>query len=241
VAGGDGTINEAVQSLVHSNTALGYLPYGTVNVWAREMGIPLDTRGAAHALLDGRIERVDLGLAADRYFLLSAGIGFDGAVVRKAEVLERHKHRLGILPYVMAGLSMAPRYRGADLELRYDGVIRRVEALMLVVANTRLYGGYFELTPGAVANDGWLDLCIIKGRGVIALARQTLSVVIFRSVAHSDVEMIRVKEVTVSANRQLWMQLDGELAGQTPVEFSIVPKALRVIVPEGLSTGLIAS
>src|SRR5438552_602963 len=78
--GGDGTINEIIQELAGSDTALGVLPSGTVNVWAREVGIPLDNNGARDVLLHGQIKRVDLGNASERYFLLMVGIGLDGEV-----------------------------------------------------------------------------------------------------------------------------------------------------------------
>jgi YegS/Rv2252/BmrU family lipid kinase len=240
VAGGDGTLHEAVQALAHTETALGYIPQGTVNIWAREVGIPLDGEGAARVIVDGKIECVDLGRAQDRYFLLMAGIGFDGEVVYRARSLERHKRRLGVLTYALAGLSTAPFYRGADVELRYDGIIRRVKALMLVLGNTRRYAGFFALTPNAVANDGWLDLCIIKGRGQLALARQGLPVLLSRSVSHSDVELLRVRELTVRADEPLPLQLDGEIAGTTPVRFSVASKALRAIVPKSFNSNLIA-
>lgn len=240
IAGGDGTINEAIQALAGSETALGYLPYGTVNIWARELAIPLDLSSAAGTILNGRIERVDLGCANRRYFLLMAGIGFDGEVVRRARSLERHKGRLGILPYIASGLSAIPTYRGADIELRFDGVIRRVQALMLILGNTRLYGGFFHLTPNAVVNDGWLDVCVVKGRGPFALARQSIPVLVSRSVSFSDVDLFRVRAMEVQTDVPLPFQLDGELAGTTPVEFRVEPRALKVIVPQQFVSSLIA-
>lgn len=240
VAGGDGTLNEAVQALAGTSTALGFLPYGTVNVWAREIGLPLSPRDAALALISGRTETLDLGIANDRYFLLMAGIGFDGEVVRRARRVERYKQRFGILPYVAVSLATATRYRGVDVELRYDGVIRRVQALMLVLGNTRLYGGRFRFTPNAVATDGWLDLCIVKGRGPLALARQSLPLLIQGSTAFSDVETLRVRELIVRGNRSAPLQLDGELVGSTPAHFRVAPRALRVIVPSDFDSELIA-
>jgi YegS/Rv2252/BmrU family lipid kinase len=239
-AGGDGTINEVIQSLVGTDTALGYLPFGTVNIWARELAMPLVPERAAEAISTGRIETVDLGRANERYFLLMAGLGFDGEVVRRAHQFERYKSRLGILPYVAAGVSTATLYRGADLELRYDGIIRRVQALMLVVGNTRLYGGRFHLTPRAVANDGLLDLCIVKGKGPLDLARQSLPLLLSGSVTYSDVETLRIRDVVIRADEAVPYQLDGELCGETPVQFRVVPRALRVIVPEAFASDLIA-
>jgi YegS/Rv2252/BmrU family lipid kinase len=240
VAGGDGTINEVVQALANTDTALGYLPYGTVNVWAREVDIPRQAEAAAVAMSRGRIEQIDLGKAGDRYFLLMAGIGFDGRVMERAQSLERYKSRLGVLPYVAAGISTAPFYRGADVELRYDGLIRRVQALMLILSNTRLYGGYFQFAPGAVANDGWLDLVIVRGRGPLALARQSIPLFLTRSSRLSDVETLRVRELAVQSDAPLPVQVDGELLGATPMRFSVERRALRAIVPPGMASDVIA-
>jgi YegS/Rv2252/BmrU family lipid kinase len=240
VAGGDGTLNEAVQGLAGTQTALAYLPYGTVNIWARELNIPMDPAAAAQATVDGRVEEIDLGRANDRYFLLMAGVGFDAEVVRRAQGVEQYKQRFGVLPYVAVGLSAVPVYRARDIELRYDGIIRRVQALMLVVGNTRLYAGRFRLTPNAVANDGWLDLCIVKGKGPIAMMRQSFPVLLSGSIARSDVELLRVQHLTVSADQPQPIQVDGELAGTTPVTFSVAPRVLRVVTPRGFSSSLIA-
>ncbi len=240
VAGGDGTLNEAVQGLAGTDTALGYLPYGTVNVWAREIGLPMDPAGAARAMVSGRDEQIDLGCANGRAFLLMAGVGLDGEVVRRAQSVEHYKQRFGVLPYVAVGLSTLPLYRGADLELRYDGLIRRVQALMLVIGNSRLYAGRFQLTPQAVMNDGWLDLCIVKGKGPLAVVRQSLPLLLSRTITRGDVELLRVRELNVVSDSPLPYQVDGELAGSTPVRFTIQPRALRVIVPGEFASGLIA-
>lgn len=240
VAGGDGTINEVIQSLAGTDTSLGFIPYGTVNVWAREIGVPSSPRAAALSLVSGRVKTVDLGVVNDRYFLLMAGIGFDGEVVRRARQVERYKRHFGILPYVAVAIATSTLYRGIDVELRYDGVIRRVQALMLVIGNTRLYGGRFRFTPNAVATDGWLDLCIVKGRGQLALIRQSLPILIGGSTAFSDVETLRVRELIVRGNGPAPLQLDGELIGNTPAHFRVEPRAMRVIVPLEFNSDLIA-
>jgi diacylglycerol kinase family enzyme len=137
-------------------------------------------------------------------------------------------------------MSAATIYRGIDVELRYDGLIRRVQALMLVVGNTRLYGGRYFLTPRAVANDGWLDLCIVKGRGPVDLARQSLPLLLSGSTRFSDVEVMRVRDLEIRSEHAAPYQLDGELAGSTPLQIGVAGRALRVLVPETFASDLIA-
>jgi YegS/Rv2252/BmrU family lipid kinase len=240
VAGGDGTINEVIQGLSGSETALGHLPYGTINIWAREMGIPLRASLAAVALTRGQKRRVDLGVANGRRFLLMASVGFDGVVLQRAERWEQHKRQFGILPYLASGFLTAPGYRGADYELRYDGLIRKVQALMIVVGNTRVYGGRYRLTPEAVLNDGRLDVCIVKGRGLLSLVRQSLPVLLSGSVRYSDVEMLRVKDLSIRSDKQTLLQVDGELIGKSPVTFGVAPGSLQVLAPCDVDSGLMA-
>src|SRR6266496_514351 len=109
-AGGDGTVNEVINGLAGSETALAVLPIGTVNVWVRELGLPLQPRAAAEALLHAQIRTIDLGRAGDRYFLLMCGVGFDAAVT--AEVRAHEKRRFGALAYLLRAANLAGRFRG---------------------------------------------------------------------------------------------------------------------------------
>ncbi|MEN9937391.1 MAG: hypothetical protein RLZZ387_3970, partial [Chloroflexota bacterium] len=127
-AGGDGTINEVVNGLAGTRAALAPLPVGTMNVWARELGLPLQPRATAEALLQARVRSIDLGRAGSRYFLLMAGVGFDAAVV--GEVRSPEKRRLGILAYVLRAVTVALRFRGARARVVVDG--RRIGGRVLL-------------------------------------------------------------------------------------------------------------
>jgi diacylglycerol kinase family enzyme len=91
-----------------------------------------------------------------------------------------------------------------------------------------------------VANDGWLELCIVKGRGTLAMARQSLPIFLTRSAVRADVDLLRIREMTIDADRPLPVQVDGEPAGTTPVRLRVAPRALRTIVPRGFASDLIA-
>jgi diacylglycerol kinase family enzyme len=106
-AGGDGTIREVIQELAGTETALGVLPIGTVNDWARETGIPLDVHGACEILVHGRTRRVDLGRVNGHYFLLMVGSGLDGKITQKVE--HHPLKRLGVVGYLLASIYSPDR------------------------------------------------------------------------------------------------------------------------------------
>ncbi len=236
-AGGDGTINEIVNGLAGSETALTPLPIGTVNVWARELGLPMQPRATAEALLRGTIRRVDLGLAGERYFLLMAGVGFDAAVVMAVHA--REKRRLGALAYVVRAVALAFAYGGTRAQITIDGDPLFGRVLMLVIGNTRLYGGVISITSEAIIDDGLLDVCLLRGRNWLRSLGQISSVLRRRQRADPQVEYRLAREVTISARRPLPIQVDGDYIGTTPMTFTIAPRALRVLLPERLPSNLL--
>ncbi len=231
VAGGDGTLNLAIQALAHSPITLGVLPVGTTNVWAREVGIPLDVRRATEVLLEGQTVRSDLGIANGRYFLFVAGIGFDASVTRNLDPAA--KRRLGMLAYVIAAGVEALKLRGVEATIIADGLVSRERVLMVVGSNIRLYGGVLNMAPQAVADDGLLDVWVFRGRGFLAGALHTASVVMGRHAKDPGACFYRCSSLTIAAKGALPVQLDGDYVGTTPVTLQVASKALRVLVQPG--------
>src|SRR5204862_6079667 len=110
VAGGDGTLNEAIQGLVGSSTAVGQIPLGTINIWSRELGLPHDPVDAACELVSGQVRRIDLGRANGRYFLLMAGLGFYAEAVNA--VAGSTTRRFGPAALMFVGALAALRTSG---------------------------------------------------------------------------------------------------------------------------------
>ncbi len=238
-AGGDGTINEVIQELAGSETALGVLPMGTVNVWAREVGIPLDGVKAREILVRGQTRRIDLGRANDRYFLLMVGIGVDGEVAQAVE----HKplKRLGVLGYALAALWFGTGYLGFPLTLKIDRAEPvRTRALQVIIGNTQLYAGAFKFTWLARCDDGLLDLCVVHKRGPLGRLVVLLDFVLKRENRRLWVRYNTFRELTIETKDPVAIQIDGEPAGYTPVNVVVVPGALKVIVPEVVSPAIFA-
>src|SRR4051812_33502501 len=236
-AGGDGTVNEVVNGLAGTQTALAALPVGTVNVWVRELGLPMQPRAAAEALLNAQIRTIDLGRAGDRYFLLMCGVGFDAAVT--AEVGAQEKRRFGVFAYLMRAFNLAGRFRGVPARITLDGKVVRGRVLMTVLGNSQLYGGVVKITARASIDDGLLDVCIIKGNSLWSAPLRALSVITQSYNLDPKIEYHRAREVKISARRPLPVQVDGDHIGQTPMTFSAVPGALRALLPATVSEDLL--
>ena len=236
-AGGDGTVNEVVNGLAGTQTALGALPVGTVNVWVRELGLPLQPRAAAEALLTCQPRTIDLGRAGDRYFLLMCGVGFDAAVT--AEVSAAAKRRLGIFAYVLRVFHLATRFRGTAARIVVDGKTIRSRVLMIVLGNSQLYGGLVKVTSRASLDDGLLDVCIIKGRDLWSAPFRILSIITQRYNVDPKLEYHRAREVKITARWTLPVQVDGDHIGETPMTFQAVPGALVALLPVTLPEDLV--
>jgi YegS/Rv2252/BmrU family lipid kinase len=235
-AGGDGTINEIIQGLAGSETALGILPGGTVNVWARELGIPLDEAGARSVLVNGQTRHVDLGCVNGRYFLLMVGIGLDGEVTQAVE--RKPLKRLGVLGYTLATLWLGPGYSGFPAVVQIDEYVVKTRALQIFVGNTQLYAGTIKFTWQAKCDDGLLDLCIVRKRNLWGRIVVVRDFFLRREQRRLWVRYNTFRTLKIETPHPVPFQIDGEAAGFTPAEFNVAPGALKVIVPQKTPEGL---
>lgn len=237
-AGGDGTVNDVIQALAGYRTALGVLPMGTVNVWAREMGIGLNATEARETLLHGVRRRVDLGRAGQRYFLMMAGVGFDAEVARRVEHGRLKRFGLKLVEY-LATVGLLSVTRPSDtVRITIGARKRREQALMVIIGNTRLYGGAMTFTQRAVADDGALDVVVIGSGGILHRANVLGRAFLRLSAAGPRVRYERTQSLRLESKRPVPVQVDGEVIGYLPMTFGVAPLALSVIVPRAAPTGL---
>ena len=241
--GGDGTVNEVANGLALSDTALAVIRGGTANVWAKEVRIPRDPLKAVRVVCEGDRRRIDLGLAepsagagGGRYFLLMAGVGLDGHIVSR--VPDELKQRLGAAAYVLHGIREALRYRSSETTVIIDGEPLAVDLCWLLVGNTRSYGGVVNVTHGARADDGLLDVYVFAGHGVWRMAVHGLRVLARRHDRAPKVFYRRAQTVVLPAPCALPVQIDGDYLGLAPLAVRVAPGALSVLVPAGLKSPL---
>ena len=238
-AGGDGTVNEVLNGIGDApdgfaRARLGVLPLGTVNVFARELKIPLRIGRAWDALQRGRETRVDLarvefsakGARQRRYFVQLAGAGLDARAIELVDW--EHKKKIGPLAYLIAGLK-ALRESKPQIIARADG--REISGELVLIGNGRFYGGSFALFPAASLSDGLLDVCAFP-RVDWPVALRCLPGLLFRkALPEGAVQRLRASRVELSAAPAAAFELDGEWVGRLPVTFSVERERLRVVVP----------
>ena len=229
VVGGDGSVRDAARGLDGSETALAAVPAGTVNIWAKEAGIPRGIRAAIDAHLEGQSVHMDLGRAGDDCFLLMAGVGWDAEIAGK--VSKRLKKAAGDVAYMAQAAWMAPRLRSRETRWSTPAETFEEPLAWMILGNTRLYGGKIHLTPNAAIDDGELDILAMCPRGVADTVRLAGKVLLGK---REDARLVQLRSAEVHIETPgLSVQLDGDHAGETPMSFGVDARALLVSVPAG--------
>jgi YegS/Rv2252/BmrU family lipid kinase len=245
VVGGDGTINEVINGLAGGPVALGVLPGGTGNVWARELGLP--TRSPLHllplldsvrALLDGTVRQIDLGKANGRFFLQWTGLGLDAEVTYAMEPRTRRQRRLGALAYVVSGLAIASTMAGIRTRVFIDGEHIYRRAILIIISNSQLYGGKVRIATDARLDDGLLDVDVFAGTGLGSALRTALGVITGLHVYDPRHIFRQGRSIRIYTDKPMAVHVDGEPFGTTPLECEVVPRALSVIIPRDIRPDL---
>lgn len=232
VAGGDGTINEAIQGLAGTEARLAIIPRGTANVLARELGLPLDDAQAVAVVARGKSRKIYLGLVIDettnetRYFVLMAGIGLDASVVERVQ--PSLKKRIGKGAFWVSGLSHLAAWNPQPFTLEIEG--NKYDATFAAIGKAAKYGGDLAITPGARLDEREFEICMIKTTSRLRYLR-LLSYAMREGMPRDNPEVRFVKAAKVKAYGNAPVQVDGELIGQLPMRFEIAPHSLEVIVP----------
>lgn len=223
--GGDGTVHETAKRLIGRKPALGILPIGSGNGFARHIGLPLGPAAAIEAVRGGRIETIDTAEVNGHPFLGVMGIGFDAVVAdRFATSTVR-----GFETYVKEGLRVFAEYQCGEYEI--DGEKHR--AFLIAIANSSQYGNNARIAPLASLQDGLLDIVIVHDLSVLALP--ILLARLFTGSLHRDgsVTMLQRKEVHIVRPAEGPGHLDGEpFALPRELHVRIVPRSLRLLVPD---------
>lgn len=235
-AGGDGTVNEVLNGIGDANgfskTCFGVLPLGTVNVFARELKIPLRLEYAWEVLRRRHEMQLDLpqvefsqnGGVKKQFFIQLAGAGLDARAIEL--VSWSQKKKIGPLAYVVAGLKAMrekkPKIRANEGHSSFEGEL-------VLIGNGKYYGGPYDIFPGADLKDGLLDVCIVPRADWTTLFGLIPNFLFRQKLPEKMVKRFRAASFELSGETGAAFQLDGEGIGHLPAKFSMAPEKLRVI------------
>lgn len=230
-AGGDGTLNEVVNGLVDpGRTPLVPLALGTANMLAGALGIPSEPEALAGVIERGCLRRIDLGLAGGSRFLGVVGVGFDAMVTEM--VRRTRRGALGYRGYALPILRTLRDYRVPRLRVFLDD--RAAEPCgFVIVAKLPNYGGLFAVTPGARPDSGHLDACLFRDASFRGLVRIVWPAWSGRLGTRSDCLVAVARRIRIEADGPVpvSVQLDGDAWGTTPVDLSVDPGRVPMLVP----------
>jgi diacylglycerol kinase (ATP) len=227
-AGGDGTVSQVVNGLAGSQATLGVLPMGSVNVFAMELGLPLlNMQRCWDVIEDANVRLVDLPSANGKYFVQLAGVGLDAQVVKETSLA--FKRSFGPLSYLISAAQIAARQPPKLLiESEHTSV---EEGSFVLVGNGRLYGGPFPFFKHAITDDGLFDVVVFKRLGYLEIIKYLQDVVFSSDIKVPEIEYFQTRQLLITSEQDVPLELDGELAGNCPVDFRIRERALRVLAP----------
>jgi YegS/Rv2252/BmrU family lipid kinase len=227
-AGGDGTVSQVANGLADSNATLGVLPMGSVNVFAMELGLPLfNLQRCWEIIEDTNVRLVDLPSANGKYFVQLAGVGLDAQVVKETSLA--FKRSFGPLSYLISAAQIAARQPPKlFIESAHTSV---EEGSFVLIGNGRLYGGPFPFFKHAVIDDGLFDVVVFTRLGYLEIVKYLQDVVFSSDIKVSEIEYFQTRQLRITSEQDVPLEVDGELAGNCPVDFRIRQRALRVLAP----------
>ena len=237
-AGGDGTVNEVVNGLMRANARrlsqgqtaarLGILPLGTMNVFALEMGIPMTgIEQAWQVILEGDSREVDVWQLNQHHFVQLAGVGLDAAIIQ--DTSWERKKALGPLSYIMTA-AHALQQQAPVVTVELDSG-ETLSGAVVLMGSGRYYGGPFPVFPDAKNNDGKLDVVVFRRHGYLELFGFLRDIALQSYQHNQDILYRQTTRLSVRAEQQVPVEVDGELMGHTPAEIHLAGHRLSVLAP----------
>jgi YegS/Rv2252/BmrU family lipid kinase len=253
VVGGDGTLNEVVNGIFKqkncpcNDITLGMIPVGTGNDWGRMYALPKKYRKAIEVIKKGHVFTQDIGHILydstegqqERYFVNVSGMGYDALVALKTNRM-KDKGRGGTLAYLLNIFTGLFQYRNTYFNVKVDDKeVFSGKVLSMNLGICKYNGGGLMQVPDAVPDDGLLDITVIKGISKFTIIKNVAKLYDGSFIKLNFVEQFRGSSCTIVSKPQgiVMLEADGESLGHSPLHFTVLPKALNVIIPEEPEAG----
>ncbi len=239
VIGGDGTLSKTIHSFLQATDLkkeefrFGVIPSGTGNDWCRHHSIPYDSLKSLNVILKGKTIQHDAGVIRSgeriRYFINMAGTGFQGYVVKR--ITDNGSNKTNRFFYYLKVLQYIFSYKPATISMKCEEAQINEPVFSVAAGVCKYNGGGMMQAPGAIADDGMLDITIIKKKSLIQLLLNFPKISSGKHIKHPMVSVIRTKTMAVHSSEIIFTEADGELSFATPFHFSILPNAVQMFVP----------
>lgn len=232
-AGGDGTLNQIVNGVARhfDRVRIGVLPLGTGNDFARSLGLPTALSENIDVVLAGATEAIDIVRARSqraRYFANVSAGGFSGLVNEK--LTPKLKKTWGPLAYLRSAAAALPNLRGYRTAVELDDATVDVDLYNVIIANGRYVAGGLPIAPEADVKDGQVDVVLIPARPAAEMMMLVAQILLGKHLHNEAITFRRARRVTVRSSPGMWFNVDGELVGNEPITFEVMPRVLQFLV-----------
>ena len=237
-AGGDGTVSAVASVVAGTDVRMGVLPLGTLNHFARDLGLPTTLDGAVQAILTGTVAAVDVGEVNGHTFINNSSVGMYPRLVWE-RVQEQRRGRRKWHAFAVALLRVWRRFRRVRVTVRQDDDERVVHTPFVFVGNNEYRLEGVRMGARQRLDAGWLHVCMAPGLQRMDMLRILLAALVGRLRGFERFESMHAREFTIAAyRRRLGVSLDGEVVVlRTPLQYRLRPAALQVIVPRAAPAG----
>ncbi len=231
--GGDGTVNEIVNGIAGTSSAMGVIPTGSGNDFIRSLHSEKDVKTLIARSIDGVEKSIDLAKVNDKYFVNISSIGFDAEVVFNAMKFKKKPGITGSMAYVFSIIYTVFKNKINRIKVDIDGDKFKMDSLLVAVANGKYYGGGMIPVPDAVIDDGLFDICLV---GVVSRIQILSLFPKYMKGQHGVLKPVsfrRGQGIRVESDEELCLNIDGEIVTAKTINFEIIKSGIKVILPLG--------
>ncbi|KRQ85934.1 Diacylglycerol kinase [Caloramator mitchellensis] len=227
--GGDGTLNEVVNGIIGSEAALGVIPGGTGNDFARTIYEDSDIEKILEYIINGEIIRVDLGKCNDRFFINIGSAGIDSEIAHAVQ--RSNKIFSGKSAYLYGLVKTLLKYQGKNFNVSIDEYSFNAKTLLVTASNGKYYGGGMLPTPEADISDGLFDICFIENMNKLKIPFLLSKYIKGEHIDLREVSMFKGSKLVITSDEEFAVNIDGEIIITDRAEFEILKNALNVVIP----------